>query len=132
MPSSVSPTPGEGLVVAPGSRMIVARRAAGDAGSLVAILLTVLVVCSAVSGIVASLAPLQQQALTAALAEQPADDRVVEVVSTYDPEAPDPDPDVRAALAPVAAASGGTVVRRAETVAEVTFTGAVLSLITAT
>ena len=101
---------------APGSRMIVARRAAGDAGSLVAILLTVLVVCAAVSGIVASLGPLQQQALTAALRELPADQRVVEVVATYDPAGPDPDADVRAALAPLAEASGGAIVRRAETV----------------
>jgi hypothetical protein len=104
------------LVAAPGSRTIVARRAAGDAGSLVAILLTVLVVCAAVSGIVASLGPLQQQALTAALIEQPTDQRVVEVVATYDPAEPDPDADVRTTLAPVAGASGGLVVRRAETV----------------
>jgi hypothetical protein len=105
-------------VVTPGSRLIAFRRLGVDAGSVGAVLVTVLVVCALVSGIVASLPALQSDSLRAALHQLPVEDLVVEVSSSYDAEAPgQQDRAVREALGPLVAVSGGAVVRRTETVA---------------
>jgi hypothetical protein len=105
-------------VVTPGSRLIALRRLGVDAGSVAAVLVTVLVVCALVSGIVASLPVLQRESLRAALNQLPAEDVVVEVVGSFDAEAPaQQDQAVREALEPLVGVAGGTVVRRTETVA---------------
>jgi hypothetical protein len=104
-------------VVTPGSRLIAFRRLGVDVGSVAAVLVTVLVVCALVSGIVASLPALQRDSLRAALHQLPAEDLVVEVASSYDAEAPaQQDRVVREALEPLVAVAGGVVVRRTETV----------------
>jgi hypothetical protein len=112
------PTPVEVHVVTPGSRLLALRRIGVDAGSVAAVLVTVLVVCALVSGIVASLPALQRDALRAALHQLPTDELVVEVVSSYDVSASrQRDAEVREALDPLLAVAGGVVVRRTETVA---------------
>ena len=105
-------------MITPGPRLIAVRRTAVDAGSVAAVLATVLVVCALVSGVVASLPSIQTESLRSALHQLPADDVVVEATSSYDAEAADAqDREVRAALAPLVAVAGGAVVRQAETVA---------------
>jgi len=104
-------------VVTRDSWLIASRRAAVDTGSVSAVLVTVLVVCALVSGVVASLPAVQQQSLRAAMGGLEADETVVEVVSSYDAEdAAQHDRAVREALAPLVAPAGGVVVRQTETV----------------
>ncbi|HEX6246308.1 MAG TPA: FtsX-like permease family protein [Nocardioidaceae bacterium] len=105
-------------MVTPGTRLIALRRSSVDAGSVVAVLTTVLVVCALVTGVVASLPSLQQEALGSALRQLPADDTVVEATSSYRADrAAAQDEAVRAALQPVVAVAGGALVRQAQTVA---------------
>ncbi|HEU4513499.1 MAG TPA: FtsX-like permease family protein [Nocardioidaceae bacterium] len=104
-------------MVTPSPRLIAVRRGAVDPGSVLAAVVTVLTVCALVSGVVASLPTLQRQALRAAMQEQPVDDVVIEVVSSYDADtAEQQDSGVREMLAPVTAAAAGRVVRVVETV----------------
>lgn len=104
-------------MVTPSPRLIAVRRGAVDPGSVLAALVTVLTVCTLVSGVVASLPTLQRQALRAAMQEQPVDDVVIEVVSSYDADtAEQQDRGVREMLVPVTAAAAGRVVRVVETV----------------
>lgn len=99
------------------SWLIASRRAAVDTGSVAAVLVTVLVVCTLVSGVVASLPAVQQKSLRAAMGEVSVDESVVEVVSSYDAEdAVQHDRAVRQALAPLVAPAGGVVLRQTETV----------------
>lgn len=105
-------------MVTPGSWLITRRRAFVDRGSVVAALVTVLVVCTLVSGVVAALPALQQQALRAAMRQLPADDVAVEVTTPYHPEdAARQDQAVRTALQPLVASTRGVVIRQLETVA---------------
>lgn len=99
------------------SWLIASRRAAVDIGSVAAVLVTVLVVCTLVSGVVASLPAVQHKSLRAAMGELRVDDLVVEVVSSYDAEdAAQHDRAVRQALAPLVEPAGGVVLRQTETV----------------
>ncbi|HET6693509.1 MAG TPA: hypothetical protein VFG97_04345, partial [Pedococcus sp.] len=99
------------------SWLIASRRAAVDTGSVAAVLVTVLVVCALVSGVVASLPAVQQKSLRAAMGELRVDDSVVEVVSSYDAEdTAQHDRAVRQALAPLVKPAGGVVLRQTETV----------------
>lgn len=105
-------------MITPGPRLIAVRRTSVDAGSVAAVLATVLVVCALVSGVVASLPSIQQESLRSAMGQLPADDVVVEATSSYDAEATDEvDAEVRAALSPLVEVAGGAVVMQAETVA---------------
>lgn len=103
-------------MVSPGSRLIVARRAATGTGAVAATLATVLVVCALVAGVVGVLDPLQQQALGTSMRQVPADQTVVEVSTAYEPrDAREHDRAVREVLQPLVA-GGGQVLRRTSTV----------------
>lgn len=105
-------------MVTPGSRLIALRRLAVDRGSVLAVLVTVLVVAALVSGVVASLPALQQSSLRAAVQTLPAEQTIVELSAPYSAvDATEQDRAVRALLAPVVEASGGTIARVVETVA---------------
>jgi len=115
--SDLAETPWEVHVVTRDSWLIASRRAVVDTGSVAAVLVTVLVVCALVSGVVASLPAVQQKSLRAAMGELRVDDSVVEVVSSYDAEeTAQHDRAVRQALAPLVAPAGGVVLRQTETV----------------
>ncbi len=104
-------------MVTPGSRLLALRRTTTDAGSVLAVLLTVLVVTVLVTGVVAVLPGLQEQALRRALEQLPDRQTVVVAVAAYDAESADAqDRAVRAALQPLVAVSGGVVVRQVSTV----------------
>lgn len=105
-------------MVTPGSRLVALRRTTADAGSVVAVLLTVLVVTVLVTGVVAVLPALQEQALRRAMEQLPADQAVVTVVAAHDADSADEeDRAVRAALQPLLDVAGGVVVRQVRTVA---------------
>ncbi|HEY0772906.1 MAG TPA: FtsX-like permease family protein [Nocardioidaceae bacterium] len=105
-------------MVTPGPPLVALRRGAVDIGSVVAVLVTVLVVCALVTGVVATLPTLQQQALRRAMQQLPAEEAAVTIVGSYDVDAAeDEDRAVRAALQPLVAVAGGTAVRQVETVA---------------
>ncbi len=105
-------------MITPGPRLVAVRRTSVDAGSVAAVLATVLVVCALVSGVVASLPSIQQESLRSAMGQLPADDVVVEATSSYDAEAADEvDAEVRAAMSLLVEVAGGAVVTQAETVA---------------
>lgn len=77
--------------------------------------INVLVVCTLVSGLAASLTLLQRDALRSALALAPAEETVLAVTSPYADEDPSAqDAAVRAALAPLVEVAGGDVVSLSE------------------
>lgn len=94
---------------------LVTSRALARPAPLVAVLVNVLIVCTLVAGIGASLPLVQEQTLHTRLAELSPDAAVVTAVSTYDEEDPDAqDEVVTDVLTPVTAVAGGDIVRRLE------------------
>lgn len=92
---------------------LVVSRARAHPAPLLAVAVNVLIVCTLVAGIGASLPLVQQASLQTGLSAIPPDDAVVTVVSTYDGEDPDTqDRVITAQLTPVTDVAGGTVVRR--------------------
>ena len=92
---------------------LVVSRARAHPAPLLAVAVNVLVVCTLVAGIGASLPLVQQASLQSRLDEIPAQDAVVTYVSTYDAEDADADDRVvRDELAGVTEVAGGDVVRR--------------------
>jgi hypothetical protein len=82
---------------------------------VVSVAINVLVVCTLVSGLAASLGLLQRDALRSALTLAPAEETVLAVTSPYADEDPSAqDGAVRAALAPLVEVAGGDVVSLAE------------------
>ncbi|QZY28873.1 FtsX-like permease family protein [Nocardioides coralli] len=101
---------------APATLSMVLRRARALPAPVASVAVNVLVVCTLVSGLVASLTHLQQDALASTLAAEPPDRTVVTASSPYDDEDPrHQDREVRAALQPVVEVSGGDVVSVVET-----------------
>lgn len=96
---------------APPTLSLVLRRARAFPAPVAAVAVNVLVVCVLVSGLVASLTLLQQEALASTLDAEPPDRTVVSVSSPYDDEDPaGQDRAIRDALQPVVAVAGGEVV----------------------
>lgn len=92
---------------------LVVSRARARPAPLVAVVVNVLIVCTLVAGIGATLPLVQQASLQSRLAELPPDDAVVTAVSTYDEEDPETDDRViTRELTPVTTVAGGDVVRR--------------------
>ena len=101
----------------PGSALLSLRRTVTDAGGVVAVLTTVLLVCTLVTGVVAAVSSWQRDALRASLQALPPDATAVEVRGTYEPaDAGDLDQAVRRTLQPVLDVVGGRLLRRVETV----------------
>lgn len=99
----------------PATLALVVRRARSHPAPVVAVALDVLVVCTLVAALAASLGLLQRDALRSALAAAPVDETVLTATAPYDEDDPAGlDQDVRAALTPVTALVGGTVVGVAE------------------
>ncbi len=87
------------------------RRARTHPAPVAAVLVNVLIVCTLVAGLGASLSLLQQEALGTALLAEPAEQSTVAVFSPYDGDDPTTQQDlVDAALAPVTAVAGGDTV----------------------
>ena len=92
---------------------LVLSRARAHPAPLLAVAVNVLIVCTLVAGIGASLPLVQEASLQSRLSEIPPDDAVVTYVTTYDAEdAAAHDEAVRAELDTVTSAAGGEVVRR--------------------
>lgn len=88
-------------------------RARAHPAPLVAVVVNVLIVCTLVAGVGASLPLAQQASLATGLAQLPAQAAVVTVISPYDDEDPgQQDEVVSGALMPVTEIAGGEVVRR--------------------
>ncbi|MGZ5399117.1 MAG: FtsX-like permease family protein [Nocardioides sp.] len=98
--------------MARGSGMVlVVRRALSNPAPVASVAINVLVVCTLVSGLAASLTLLQAEALHSSLALAAPDDTVLAVTSPYDDEsAVAQDRAVRAALTPLVDVVGGDVV----------------------
>ena len=87
------------------------RRARTHPAPVVAVLVNVLIVCTLVAGLGASLSLLQQEALGTALLAEPAERTTVAAFSPYDGDDPATQQElVGAALAPVTAVAGGDTV----------------------
>ncbi len=94
---------------------LVAQRARANPAPVASVAVNVLVVCTLVSGLVASLGLLQRDALRSALTLAPPDETVLVASSPYDADDPAAqDEAFRAALAPLVAVAGGDVVSIAE------------------
>ena len=92
---------------------LVLSRARAHPAPLLAVAVNVLIVCTLVAGIGATLPLVQEASLRSRLAEVPPDDAVVTYVTTYDAaDSAAHDEAVRAELDPVTAVAGGEVVRR--------------------
>lgn len=92
---------------------LVLSRARAHPAPLLAVAVNVLIVCTLVAGIGATLPLVQQASLRSRLAEVPPDDAVVTYVTTYDAaQAAAHDEAVRAELDTVTSVVGGEVVRR--------------------
>lgn len=91
------------------------RRARTHPAPVVAVLVNVLIVCTLVAGLGASLSLLQQEALGTALLAEPAERTTVAAFSPYDGDDPATQQElVGAALAPVTAVAGGDTVQVTE------------------
>lgn len=100
----------------PGSALLSLRRTSTDAGAVIAVLATVLVVCTLVTGVVAAVSSWQEHALRESLQALPPQATTLEVRSSYDPAADDLAAGVRRTLQPVLDVVGGHLVTRLETV----------------
>ncbi|HYH35264.1 MAG TPA: hypothetical protein VD814_08965, partial [Nocardioides sp.] len=99
----------------PATLALVVQRARANPAPVVAVALNVLVVCTLVSALAASLTLLQREALRSALGVAPAEATVLTATSPYDDEDPAAqDSAMRAALDPVVSLVGGTVVGLAQ------------------
>ena len=116
MSRAPAPATGYGRPVAGGSgARLVAHRALANPAPVAAVAINVLVVCTLVAGLAASLTLLQRDALRSALDLAPPEETVLAVTSPYDDEAAAAqDAAVRAALAPLVDVAGGGVVSLAE------------------
>ena len=95
----------------PATLALVIRRARSHPAPVVAVALDVLVVCTLVSALAASLGLLQREALRSALGAAPDDQTVVTTSMPYDADDPaGQDEAVRKALTPVTSVVGGEVV----------------------
>ncbi|QBR93223.1 FtsX-like permease family protein [Nocardioides euryhalodurans] len=95
----------------PATLALVLRRAGANPAPVVSVAVNVLVVCTLVAGLAASLTLLQREALASALAVAPAEDTVLAASAPYDADDPaGQDAAVRAVLDPVVGVAGGIVV----------------------
>lgn len=99
----------------PATLVLVVRRARSHPAPVVAVGLDVLVVCTLVAALAASLGLLQREALRSAFGAAPVAETVLTVTSPYDEEDPiGQDDAMRGALTPVVSLVGGAVVGVAE------------------